>query len=364
MAILMSVRERWIYETFHAGDNCDESAVKEGVAWLYNLKKTNQPKVFIADSPYVLKKIQYHMIKLYKREAYQWYRQHTQACFNSIWPDMEQQLLSKLSLFLQKKHSDAWKLHDETYYLDYINKVISSNYLHWRAERFLDVLRWWHDRKRIARRYGLSCEDIITSQESLLGIFEQIICYDFLREIAVLSSAALDAFIAFLKSGCFMTALSKDAAVVVRRPTFIKFNNSMFLHSEDGPAVQWRDGHKVYCLNGILVPEKVVITPASQLDPIFILKVRNAEARMEVVKKIGIDKLITALKGRLIDTWKGYELIQLSIPDMVIVPLYLKMTNPSTGALHFEGVPPEITSCREALSWRIGGEAWDPQQLT
>lgn len=360
----MSVRKRWIHETFLAGDNCDESAVKEGVAWLYNSKKMKQPKVFIADSPFVLRNMQYHMIKLHRREAYQWYRQHAQACFNSIWPDMEQQLLSKLSLFLQKKHADAWKLHDETNYLDYINKVIRSNYLNMQAGRFLNEFRWWHKRKRIARRRGLSCADIITSQESLLGIFEQIICYDFLRETAALSTAALDTFIEFLRSGCFITALSKDSAIVVRRPLFTKFNHYMSLHSEDGPAVQWRDGRQAYHLNGVRVPKEVVMTPAGQLDPIFILKVRNAEARMEVVRKIGIDKLITALKGRLIDTWKGYELIQLSIPDMVIVPLYLKMTNPSTGALHFEGVPPEITSCREALSWRIGGEAWDPQQLT
>lgn len=114
----------------------------------------------------------------------------------------------------------------------------------------------------------------------------------------------------------------------------------------------------------IYIYEEVVMTPAGQLDPRLVLEMGNAEARMEIVKKIGIYKLISAFKGRLIDAWNGYELVRLSIPDMQIVPLYLKMTNPSTGDIHFEGLPPDITTCREALSWRVGGLDWNPQQLT
>ncbi len=73
---------------------------------------------------------------------------------------------------------------------------------------------------------------------------------------------------------------------------------------------------------------------------------------------------MSEFKGRVIDAWNGYELIKLNIPKMETIPVYLKMTNPSTGFIHFEGVPPKIEKCRDALSWRVGGLQWTPKQLT
>lgn len=105
-------------------------------------------------------------------------------------------------------------------------------------------------------------------------------------------------------------------------------------------------------------------TPSDLLDPTLILKVKNAERRKELVGKIGIERVISKLGGRIIDSWNGYELLELDIPDMSIRPKYLKMKNPSIGTYHFEGVPPEITACQEALSWRVGGLEWNPEQLT
>jgi hypothetical protein len=114
----------------------------------------------------------------------------------------------------------------------------------------------------------------------------------------------------------------------------------------------------------VLVPEDVAATPAESLDPAIILRERNIEVRKEIVRKIGIERILQKLGGRIVDAWNSYELVSLKMPDMRIEPTYLKMQNPSTGTFHVEGVPPSITTCRGALSWRIGGLKWNPKQLT
>jgi len=42
-----------------------------------------------------------------------------------------------------------------------------------------------------------------------------------------------------------------------------------------------------------------------------------------------------------------------TLPDR-LVRRFLEMTNPSTGDLHREWIPPEIGTVREALAWRNG----------
>jgi hypothetical protein len=144
----------------------------------------------------------------------------------------------------------------------------------------------------------------------------------------------------------------------------VNLNSRLQPHCDGGAAIEWRDGWKLFYLNGVLVPEEVAVTPAESLDPAVILREGNVEVRKEIVRKIGVERILQKLGGRIIDTWNGYELIVLDIPDMSIRPAYLKMRNPSIGTYHVEGVPPRIKTCREALSWRVGDLTWNPKQLT
>lgn len=130
----------------------------------------------------------------------------------------------------------------------------------------------------------------------------------------------------------------------------MRFDDSGRLHADGEAAIEWRDGWKLFYLNGVLVPEEVAVTPAALLDPEVILRESNVEVRREIVRKIGVERLIQKLGGKVVDSWRGYELITLDIPGMGIKPTYLKMKNPSIGTFHVKGVPPRITTCREALS--------------
>jgi hypothetical protein len=139
----------------------------------------------------------------------------------------------------------------------------------------------------------------------------------------------------------------------------VSLNSTGVLHCEKGPALRYQDDFEIYALNGVIVPKDLVLTPADKLDPKLIVKERNAEVRKEIVRKIGMERVLDHLKSKLVDEIPGYQLVYLDIDKETQRP-YLKMKNPSTGVWHVEGVPPGTKSCREALAWRNGLDLYVP----
>lgn len=145
------------------------------------------------------------------------------------------------------------------------------------------------------------------------------------------------------------------------RPAEVHWQGHL-LHNENGPAVRYRDGFAIWSLNGVTVSREIVETPPTEIDASLIYRERNVEVRREIVRKIGMEQLCLKLKARCLDREANYELLYLNAGDNRFWP-YLKMTNPSTGAYHVEGVAPGIKTVREALAWR-NGTAEKPVVLT
>lgn len=137
---------------------------------------------------------------------------------------------------------------------------------------------------------------------------------------------------------------------------------NMVLHQDMGPAVKYPDGYAVYALNGVRVPEEIAMTPAEKIDPVVLLKETNAEIRREIVRKIGIERVVQKLGAETIDKDDDYELLLLDLKDGRKRE-YLKMNNPSIGVVHIEGVPPGTKTVAQALEFR-NGRSGRPWQLT
>lgn len=162
-----------------------------------------------------------------------------------------------------------------------------------------------------------------------------------------------------------------DCCFVSEKPIEINMKNKK-LHADMKPALKYEDGFSLYYLNGIKVNEKIVMTPANKLDCHLILTEKNAEIRNQIVKKIGIDRILQDLNAKSIDQKEviinnnkeylsnmdifqkliKYELLLLDLGDGRKRP-YLRMENPSTNEIHIEGVAPEIKTVDEALQYRI-----------
>jgi len=164
---------------------------------------------------------------------------------------------------------------------------------------------------------------------------------------------------AFVKAASWCIPLP-NVWFMSERPTIIRVEDQR-IHSYTGPAVLYRDGFAVYAFRSIRVPPAYT-DPA--LAPHMVLHERNAELRRELVKKIGVKRLVEGLVAEPIDKWNDYELLKINVPGMRTQAVYLKMINPSTGDTHIEGVNPSVKTCKEALQWRLGGIEWDPDILT
>jgi hypothetical protein len=151
-------------------------------------------------------------------------------------------------------------------------------------------------------------------------------------------------------------------AILQRQPRILRRNTAGVLHRDGGPAIRYRDGFAVWALNGLRVPRWLARTPATQLDPRRVLRIRNADTRREFVRKVGIERVCYATRARTIDRQGNYELLQLDLRDGWPRP-YLKMLNPSIGTWHVEGVDPSCRTVSEALVWR-NGTSETPESLT
>ncbi len=156
------------------------------------------------------------------------------------------------------------------------------------------------------------------------------------------------------------------------RPTYSCRAFDKPLHREDGPVIEYADGWKVWHLNGVSVSEEIVMTPASELDANLLLEETNAEVRREIVRKIGIERVLRDLNAEVIDRKTSrelgigsempsppdltYELLLLDLRDGRKRP-YLKMQNASHPELiHVEGVGPECNTVEQALNFRESSE--------
>ncbi|MFW6272315.1 MAG: DUF6745 domain-containing protein [bacterium] len=153
-----------------------------------------------------------------------------------------------------------------------------------------------------------------------------------------------------------------ELCILCEKPEEIHYDNERHLHNDGGPAIKYLDGECLYFLNGVKVSKEIAETPWHELDPKLILKESNAEVRREIVRKVGIERVVVELDANCIDKEGKYELLLLNIGDDILRP-YLKMLNPSIGTWHVEGVHPDCKTVKDALAWR-NGTSQSPDILT
>jgi len=158
----------------------------------------------------------------------------------------------------------------------------------------------------------------------------------------------------------------EDICFISEKPIEIHTNENHLLHNESGPSILFADGYFTWHLNGVEVNEKIVMPPADQLSTKMILEESNAEVRKEILKKIGIDRVISEFNAQILEKKNGYVLYDIPIKDSNENNLiYLKMENPSTDEIHFERVHFECKTVEAALAYRDGEDQYiKPDILT
>jgi hypothetical protein len=141
----------------------------------------------------------------------------------------------------------------------------------------------------------------------------------------------------------------EKVCILTCKPKTLKLKNGR-MHSDEGPALEYEDGFKIFTLNGVTMPEEIMGRPKEQVSASEILELKNAEQRMQGMKYLGLGKFFKELNSKVLDTKGGYELLLVELQGEMCE--HLKMVNPSTGEIHLEGVKPGIKTVDEALAYR------------
>src|SRR3990167_421403 len=143
----------------------------------------------------------------------------------------------------------------------------------------------------------------------------------------------------------------EDMLYCVPTPLVLIDSQNRF-HSLDKPAIRWKEASEFYFIHGVSFAkdlcQKVV---NKELSAIEILKLENIEQRYITLKLYGAEKLLTELKGELIDKSDRNELYVLKdiIPNRTLKMLKYKC--PSTDREYVKFVPDKFDKADEAQSW-------------
>jgi hypothetical protein len=155
-----------------------------------------------------------------------------------------------------------------------------------------------------------------------------------------------------------------DFAIVSEKPTAIHRNGSNRLHRDGGLALEHSDGWGVYALNGVRMKKEYVMTPAERMKPETVLAEPNADVRRELLRKVGIERMLSKLTHKVLDKRDSYEVLSVRLSEEVRDARYLKMINPSVGCFHMEGIPTECDTVTKSLNWRNQNWHEDAEILT
>jgi len=143
-----------------------------------------------------------------------------------------------------------------------------------------------------------------------------------------------------------------ELALLSEKPTQIHRNERGQLHKDGALALAHSDGWGIYALNGVRMKAEHILTPAKDLPPKTILAETNADIRRELIRKVGVERMLVALPHKRMEKRGDYELLSVELSGDLKDARYLKMLNPSIGTWHLEGVAPECDTVEKSLNWR------------
>jgi len=100
---------------------------------------------------------------------------------------------------------------------------------------------------------------------------------------------SFEKYLEYLDSGVFMSVLLNGYAIFCPRPKKCRKNLTGRLHSDEFPAIEWRDGYKIYALNGVRFDEKLwtkVVSKKMSLKEV--MAIEDIDQRTQAMKYVEV----------------------------------------------------------------------------
>ncbi len=160
-------------------------------------------------------------------------------------------------------------------------------------------------------------------------------------------------WVSFFENYCFVGTTPKETVLDARRR----------LSNEDGAAITYSDGYKVFAVNGMSTPRRFLENPDS-ITLADIDQESNIERRRGLLELYGLARYLSDSNATLVSKDDCGELYQIQIPNdepLTMVKVINSTIEPDgTYKSYFLRVPPRMTTAREAVAWTFSIE--NPQE--
>lgn len=171
----------------------------------------------------------------------------------------------------------------------------------------------------------------------------------------------------FLRSGFAYTPLTR--VVFICKFPEVHADEQQHLHRDDGPALEFPDGYKVFALRGVPVGADLIEQPQS-LTIRKIDDTRNAELRRVLIERYGVANYLRDSGAGIMDKSDAGTLYLKQLPgDEPIAIVQVKNCTPEPDGSYrdyFLRVPPAMRTVQEAIAWTFGmaAEEYNPSVET
>ncbi len=94
--------------------------------------------------------------------------------------------------------------------------------------------------------------------------------------------------------------------------------------------------------------------PSQSLSAKQILWCRNTEVRSLLLQRIGNERLLEELHGRIVHRDGDAQLIHLDTREYTVPYRLIRVRDSTTGQYYLLRVPPTMATCHEAIAWTFG----------
>ena len=178
--------------------------------------------------------------------------------------------------------------------------------------------------------------------------------YDYFRNVCNLKVCNKLEGLIDLAKHCGWLNMYEDLVVFQHRPVEINMDDQKRIHSDHGPAIQYRDGFAIYAWHGVRIPSDWIENKTS-LTPQIALKWENIEQRRAACEILGWKNILDALKAKTIDEDDDPmigTLVEVNIPD-IGKERFLKVLC-GIGREFAIPVPKNMKSAIQANAWTFG----------
>lgn len=160
-----------------------------------------------------------------------------------------------------------------------------------------------------------------------------------------------------LTRSCYALIPGKDLIVLCRQPIELHLNDAGELHHEQQAALAFADGYEIYAIDGVEVPEKVILEPQNQTIE-EIRTEENIEAKRIRIERYGWMNYLEKIQATVIHStgvscseeisWLE-ALYYAPIDEIKVLVTY----DPSTGRVYALEVPINCNTCEEAQAYLL-----------